>query len=53
LITTKGVPELKDDGKWSPEFKNFVRKCLDKEPEKRPEAADLLKVKYINEYFFF
>jgi len=43
LITTKGIPELKDHGKWSAEFKDFVRRCLDKEPETRPEAADLLK----------
>lgn len=43
LITTKGIPELKDQAKWSNEMKDFVRRCLDKEPETRPEAADLLK----------
>jgi len=34
---------LKDHGKWSNEFKDFVRRCLDKEPETRPEAQELLK----------
>jgi len=43
LITTKGIPDLKETNKWTPEFKDFVRRCLDKEPETRPEAAELLK----------
>jgi len=43
LITTKGIPDLKDQNKWSPEFKDFVKKCLDKEPDSRPDASDLLK----------
>jgi len=43
LITTKGIPELKDQAKWSPEFKDFVRRCLEKEPETRPDAAEMLK----------
>jgi len=43
LITTKGIPDLKEQAKWSPEFKDFVKKCLEKEPDVRPEAADLLR----------
>jgi len=43
LITTKGIPDLKDQSKWSAEYKDFLSKCLDKEPETRLEAADLLK----------
>ena len=30
-------------GSWSPEFVSFVDKCLQKESEKRPTAAELLK----------
>jgi len=43
LITTKGIPELKDGEKWSPDMHNFLARCLEKEPENRPESADLLK----------
>lgn len=42
LITTKGIPPLKDLEKWSPEFRDFYNKCLEKEVEKRPEATELL-----------
>mmetsp|Transcript_16948 Transcript_16948/g.23581 ORF Transcript_16948/g.23581 Transcript_16948/m.23581 type:complete len:122 (-) Transcript_16948:209-574(-) len=43
LITTKGIPDLKHPDKWSYEFRDFVAKCLDKEPETRPDATELLK----------
>lgn len=43
LITTKGIPPLKDLDKWSPEFRDFYNKCLEKEVEKRPEAIELLE----------
>jgi len=43
LITTKGIPPLKEPQKWSNELHEFVNKCLDKEPEKRPDATELLK----------
>jgi serine/threonine protein kinase len=43
LITTKGIPPLKDTEKWSPEFRDFYDKCLDKDVEKRPTADELLK----------
>eukprot|EP01122_Echinamoeba_exundans_P008511 TRINITY_DN2831_c0_g1_i1.p1 TRINITY_DN2831_c0_g1~~TRINITY_DN2831_c0_g1_i1.p1 ORF type:complete len:499 (+),score=118.44 TRINITY_DN2831_c0_g1_i1:50-1546(+) len=42
LITTKGIPPLKNVEKWSPEFRDFYDKCLEKDVEKRPEAAELL-----------
>ena len=42
LITTKGIPPLKDLDRWSPEFRDFYSKCLEKEVDKRPEAAELL-----------
>jgi len=42
LITTKGIPDLKEPGKWSVEFKDFVKQCLIKDVEKRPSAAQLM-----------
>jgi len=42
LITTKGIPPLKESDKWSNEFQNFVAQCLEKDAEKRPEASTLL-----------
>jgi len=43
LITTKGIPPLKDQNKWSRDFHNFLQKCLDTRVETRPEAAELLR----------
>jgi len=43
LITTKGIPPLKEDEKWSKEFQDFVAQCLEKDAEKRPNAVELLK----------
>ncbi len=59
LITTKGIPPLKDQNKWSREFHDFLQKCLDVKvqvdtslfvllyayfsQQTRPEAAELLR----------
>jgi len=43
LITTKGIPDLKEPNQWSPEFRDFIAKCLEKDPERRPDANDMLK----------
>jgi len=43
LITTKGIPDLKEPEKWSKEFRDFVAKSLEKDPEKRPSATEMLK----------
>jgi len=43
LILTKGVPELKEQDRWSPEMKDFVNKCLTKEVSQRPTSEYLLK----------
>jgi len=43
LITTKGIPPLKESDKWSREFADFVAQCLEKDAEKRPDATQLLK----------
>jgi len=42
LITTKGIPPLQNAANWTPELNDFYGKCLDKDVENRPEAAQLL-----------
>jgi serine/threonine protein kinase len=44
LITTKGIPDLKEPSKWSQHFQNFVSLTLEKDPSARPDANELLKV---------
>lgn len=41
LITTKGIPDLKE-ASWSPDFRDFVSKCLTKDTQDRPDGATLL-----------
>jgi len=43
LITTQGIPGVKEPHKWSAEFKDFLAKCLTKDVNNRPDAATLLK----------
>jgi hypothetical protein len=43
LITTKGIPPVKDQNKWSRDFHDFFSKCLDVNVQTRPEASELLK----------
>ncbi len=42
LITTKGIPDLKEPDAWSAEFKDFLKQCIVKEPAQRPEGKQLL-----------
>ena len=42
LITTQGIPELKDS-KWSTDFRDFLKKCIQKEPEDRADTPELLQ----------
>lgn len=53
LITTKGIPELKDQDKWSPEFKDFVSKCLNNSAELRPTCKELLDHEFITKHKSF
>lgn len=43
LITTRGIPPLENSGKWTASFRDFFDKCLEKDADKRPDAAALLK----------
>lgn len=43
LITTKGIPDLKEPTNWSNDFRNFLARCLEKEADARPDASDLLR----------
>jgi len=45
LITTKGIPPLKNETKWSFELRDFMAKCLEKDADKRPSADEMLKVR--------
>jgi len=47
LISTKGIPPLKEEDKWSADFKDFLAKCLEKDPEKRPNAVEMLKHNFL------
>ena len=40
-------PRLERPSKWSKEFNDFVGRCLTKDVNQRPTAADLLKVRTI------
>jgi len=42
LITTKGIPPLKEQTRWSPDFHDFFNHCIDVKVETRPDADTLL-----------
>uniref|UniRef100_A0AAY5EMD5 non-specific serine/threonine protein kinase n=1 Tax=Electrophorus electricus TaxID=8005 RepID=A0AAY5EMD5_ELEEL len=41
-------PTLDEPSKWSNDFKDFLRKALDKNPETRPTGAQLLEHPFVN-----
>ena len=45
-------PGLQYRNKWSENFHEFLKFALQKEPRKRPTAAELLKVEY-NYYYMY
>ena len=47
LITTKGIPSLKEPSKWSHDLIDFLGLCLQPQPDLRPEAATLLQHSFI------
>nr|KAJ3422933.1 Mitogen-activated protein kinase kinase kinase kinase 3 [Polyrhizophydium stewartii] len=42
MIPKLDPPTLKDKSKWSQDFHNFLRACLDKDPDRRLSASQLL-----------
>lgn len=46
-IINSDPPSLKHSSKYSKDFKNFIKACLQKDPEKRPTAEELLKHKFL------
>lgn len=47
LIPTKQPPTLTEPKKWSDEFNDWVTQCLQKDPEDRPTAKELLNHPFI------
>lgn len=47
MIPTKPPPSFRNPDKWSPEFIDFVSKCLVKNPEQRPTAEELLQHEFV------
>ncbi|XP_061595403.1 serine/threonine-protein kinase 10 [Cololabis saira] len=46
-IAKADPPSLEDPRKWSKDFKEFLKKTLDKNPETRPTAAQLLEHPFV------
>ena len=44
MIPKEPPPTLSEPKKWSPEFQDFVSKCLVKDPNQRATASELLQV---------
>ena len=47
MIPTKPPPTVKEPDKFSPEFSDFIARCLVKNPEERPSATALLQHKFL------
>lgn len=47
MIPTKPPPSFRNPDRWSPEFIDFVSKCLVKNPEQRTLAKELLEHEFI------
>lgn len=45
MIPNRPPPHLKNDGKWSNLFSDFIARCLQKDPDKRASARELLQVR--------
>ncbi|MGH0127874.1 UNVERIFIED_CONTAM: hypothetical protein FKN15_018738 [Acipenser sinensis] len=46
-IAKSDPPSLDVPSKWTPEFKDFLKKSLDKNPENRPSAVQLLEHPFV------
>ena len=50
MIPTKPPPTFRDSELWSPQFIDFVSRCLVKSPESRATASELLHSDYIGNF---
>lgn len=50
LISQQGVPPLKDKKKWTPEFLDFLDRCLTYDPQQRATVDELLDHPFIIKY---
>jgi len=48
MIPSRPPPRLREPDKWSPEFNDFIAKCLTKEVDERPTSRDLLEHPFVN-----
>ena len=46
MISSKGIPELKDSDKYSKELIDFEQKLLQKDPKQRPTDDEILMVNF-------
>jgi serine/threonine protein kinase len=45
ITATRGISQpLEESSHWSSDFRDFITKCLSKDPKKRPSADELLQV---------
>lgn len=44
LIATNGTPKINEPEKLSPVFRDFLKQCLEVNVDRRPDAAQLLRV---------
>jgi serine/threonine protein kinase len=49
LIASNGRPEVKEPSRLSAALSSFLDQCLEVEPDKRPDAADLLSHEFVRE----
>ena len=53
MIPSKPAPTLENPNDFSLEFQSFIKKCLTKDPSKRPFAHDLLNVSFYPNKIYF
>ena len=49
MIPNRPPPRLRTAGKWSQTYADFVACCLEKDPEKRPSAQELLQHPFVKD----
>ena len=45
MIPNSEPPRLREPQKWSPEFNDFIARCLVKDPNERASGEELLEVR--------